>query len=54
MAAGRAPSGSEPASLQSIESLGKPLDPGGFFGLASRRQDWENPAGLLDIGESLC
>jgi hypothetical protein len=54
MAAEAAPSGSDRAKLQAIETQEKPSDSGGFFTFAGPALGRENLAGLLDIGGALC
>ena len=54
-ATGAAPSGSERADPSiGPETSEKPPESGGFFAFRRSAEGRENPAGLLDIGGSLC
>jgi hypothetical protein len=55
IAATAAPSGcSRSPRDPRLEARKEPPDSGGFFAFSSHADGRENPAGLLDIGGSLC
>jgi hypothetical protein len=53
-AAEAAPSGSDQRKTEAIETHEKPPESGGFSIFPSTDMTGEYPAGLLDIGGSLC